>query len=169
MAQVLHWPNFKLKNVPWLFGVFFPGPLACVQCWLEDQLLNQVHNCSQINQVNHCRPLHGLAWPIQSHSKSGQHSSSWGDSQSQPGLHWQGVFCYQLALARSVSCRANMGILDIQVDVLTSDIMAQGGGAAGPVQDVQHQPGDASVGFSGFIACTNKRYHHGLHSGSIVV
>ncbi len=79
-----------------------------------------------------------LAWQTLSHS--GQLSSGWGDSQSQPGLHWQGVFRNQLALSRSVSCRANMGIQEIQVEVLTSDVMAEAGGAAGPALDVQHQP-----------------------------
>jgi len=44
----------------------------------------------------------------------------------------------QLALSRSVSCRANMGIREIQVDVLTSDVMVGPGaeGAAGPAPDV---------------------------------
>ncbi len=46
----------------------------------------------------------------------------------------------QLALSRSVSCRANMGIREIQVDVRTSDVMAGAGGAAGPAQDVLHEP-----------------------------
>ncbi len=48
--------------------------------------------------------------------------------------------CNQLALSRSVSCRANMGIREIQVDVWTSDVMAGAGGAAGPAQDVRHEP-----------------------------
>ncbi len=42
----------------------------------------------------------------------------------------------QLALSRSVSCRANMGIQEIQVDVQTSDVVAGAGGAAGPAPDV---------------------------------
>ncbi len=47
----------------------------------------------------------------------------------------------QLAPSRSVSCRANMGILEILVDILTrtSDVMARAGGAAA-AQDVRHQP-----------------------------
>jgi hypothetical protein len=36
----------------------------------------------------------------------------------------------QLALSRSVSCRANMGIREILVDIQTSDVMACAGGAA---------------------------------------
>jgi hypothetical protein len=48
----------------------------------------------------------------------------------------------QLALSRSVSCRANMGIREIQVNVRTSDVMVGpgAGGAAGPALDVRHQP-----------------------------
>ena len=35
---------------------------------------------------------------------------------------------------------AKMGIREIQVDVLTSDVMAGAGGSAGPAPDVRHQP-----------------------------
>ncbi len=35
------------------------------------------------------------------------------DSQSQPGLHWRGVFRNQLELSRSVSCWAKTGIREI--------------------------------------------------------
>ena len=45
----------------------------------------------------------------------------------------------QLALSRSVSCRANMGIREILVDIRTSDVMARAGGAAA-APDVRHQP-----------------------------
>ncbi len=137
LAQVL-----LLPNLPRRFGVFFPDPLACLPCWLEAQLLTQVCNCSQINHgpgylwtaagQHHC-----LAWLTRSHS--GHCSSCCGDSQSQPGLHWQGVFHNQLALWRSVSCRANMGIREIQVDVLTSDVMGRAWSAAGLALVVQHQ------------------------------
>jgi hypothetical protein len=33
-----------------------------------------------------------------------------------------------------------MGILEIQVDVRTSDVMVGASGAAGPAPDVRHQP-----------------------------
>jgi hypothetical protein len=45
----------------------------------------------------------------------------------------------QLALSRSVSCRANMGIREILVNIWTSDVMARAGGAAAAL-DVRHQP-----------------------------
>ena len=35
---------------------------------------------------------------------------------------------------------ARMGVREIQVDVLTSDVMAGAGGAAGPAPDVRYQP-----------------------------
>ncbi len=35
---------------------------------------------------------------------------------------------------------AKMGIREIQVDIQTSEVMADAGGAAGPAQDVRHQP-----------------------------
>ncbi len=93
--------------------------------------------------VNLGRATPRPAWPL-TRSHSGQRSSGWGDSQSesQPGLHWQGVFRNLLVLSSSVSCRANMGITEIQVDVLTSDVMAgaRARGAAGPAPDVRHQP-----------------------------
>jgi hypothetical protein len=43
-AQVLLRPN-----LPGHLGVFFPGPLACLPCWLEAKLLTHILNCSQIN------------------------------------------------------------------------------------------------------------------------
>ncbi len=123
LAQVLLQPN-----LPWRFGVSFPGPLACLQYWLEAQLLIQVSNCSQINHSpgylwTAAGQRHCLAWKTRSHS--GQCSRCWVDSQSQLGLHWQGVFHNQLELSRSiwVSCWAKMGILENQVDV-PSDIIA---------------------------------------------
>ena len=33
----------------------------------------------------------------------------------------------------------------------------------------QQVPGDASVGFRGYIPCIYPRYHHGMHAGSLVV
>ena len=39
-----------------------------------------------------------------------------GDSQSQPQLHWQGVFRNQLEHLRTVYCRAKMGIREVKVD-----------------------------------------------------
>jgi hypothetical protein len=47
--------------------------------------------------------------------------------------------CIQLALSRPVSCRANMGIREILVDIRTSDVMARAGVAAA-AQDVRNQP-----------------------------
>ena len=45
----------------------------------------------------------------------------------------------QLALSRSDSCKANMGIREILVDIRTSDVMARAGVAAA-AQDVRNQP-----------------------------
>ena len=53
-AQVLLRPN-----LPGRFGVFFPGPLACLPCWLKAQRLSQVCNCSPINHDPGERP----GWP----------------------------------------------------------------------------------------------------------
>ncbi len=47
----------------------------------------------------------------------------------------------QRHLAASKQCfTAKLGFWEIQVDVLTSDVMAGAGGAVGPAQDVQYQP-----------------------------
>jgi hypothetical protein len=94
-----------LPNLPRRFGVFFPGPLACLQCWREPQLLTQVCNCSQINHVpgyQWTAAWQLLAWQTWSHP--GQRNSCRGNSQSQPGPCWQEVFLNQLKLSRSVSC-----------------------------------------------------------------
>jgi hypothetical protein len=68
-------------------------------------------------------------------------------SQSQPGLHWQGVFHNQLGAI----AEPTVGIREIQVDVLVrtraSDVMARAGGAA----DVQKVPCNASVVFIGYL------------------
>jgi hypothetical protein len=46
-----------------------------------------------------------------------------------------------IVMAASKPCfAANLGFREIQVDVRTSDVMAGAGGAAGPAQDVRHQP-----------------------------
>ena len=38
-------------------------------------------------------------------------------------------------------CRAaDMGVLEIQVEALPCDVMAGGGGTAGPAQEIRHQP-----------------------------
>ncbi len=44
-------------------------------------------------------------------------------------------------IAASKPCRdANMGIREILLKAWADDVMAGGGGAAGPAQDVRHQP-----------------------------
>ena len=44
-------------------------------------------------------------------------------------------------IAASKPCReANMGIREISLDARAGDVMAGGGGAAGPAPDVRHQP-----------------------------
>ncbi len=44
-------------------------------------------------------------------------------------------------IASSKPCRdARMGIREILLEALAGDVMAGGGGAAGPAPDVQHQP-----------------------------
>ena len=60
-------------------------------------------------------------------------------------LSSRGLFLSRAAVRRHISasklCRAaKMGIQEIQVDVLTSDVMAGAGGGAGPAPDVRHQP-----------------------------
>ncbi len=60
-------------------------------------------------------------------------------------LYSRGLFLSREAVHRHIAaskpCRAaKMGIRQIQVDVLTADVMAGAGGAAGPVPDVRHQP-----------------------------
>ncbi len=44
-------------------------------------------------------------------------------------------------IAATKPCReANMGIREILLEVRAGDVMAGGGGAAGPTLDVRHQP-----------------------------
>ena len=62
-------------------------------------------------------------------------------------LSSRGLFLSRAAVHRHIAAlrpcsAANMGIREIQVDVRTSDsdVLAGVGGAAGPAQDVRHQP-----------------------------
>ena len=60
-------------------------------------------------------------------------------------LSSRGLFLSQAAVRRHIAaskpCRAaKLGIKEIQVEVLTSDVMAGAGGGAGPAPDVRHQP-----------------------------
>jgi hypothetical protein len=102
---------------------FFFGP-SCPGAWptcLPPMQAggSSVNSSSQLQPINHgpgylwtaAGPYHCLAWQTRSHS--GQLSRGWGDSQSQPGLNWQGVFCNHLKLSRSVSCWAQMVIREI--------------------------------------------------------
>ncbi len=56
-----------------------------------------------------------------------------------------GLFLSRAAVRRHMAASkpcftAKLGFREIQVDVLTSDVMAGAGGAAGPAPDVRHQP-----------------------------
>ena len=57
----------------------------------------------------------------------------------------RGAVWRQIAAAKP--CRAvDMGFREIQVEARAGDVMAGGGGAAGPAPDIRHQPpGDASL------------------------
>ncbi len=60
-------------------------------------------------------------------------------------LSSRGLFLSRAAVHRHIAaskpcCAAKMGILQIQVDVRTADVMAGAGGAAGLAPDVRHQP-----------------------------
>ena len=59
-------------------------------------------------------------------------------------LNWGAVLRH---IAAAKPCRAaDIGIREIQVEALPGDVMAGGGGAAGPAPDIRHQPpGDASL------------------------
>jgi hypothetical protein len=61
-------------------------------------------------------------------------------------LNW-GAIQRHIAAAKLGPCRAaDMGFREIQVEALPGDVMAGGGGAAGPAPDIGHQPpGDASI------------------------
>ena len=66
-------------------------------------------------------------------------------------LSSRGLFLNRAAVRRHIaaakSCRAaDLGIREIQVEARPGDVMAGGGGAAGPAPDIRHQPpGDASL------------------------
>jgi hypothetical protein len=71
--------NFRLVFQPKFcfgpncFGFFSAGPLACRPCWLEAQLLTQVHK--KIKGQGHCTgeqlsaagPCRVVAWPTRNH------------------------------------------------------------------------------------------------------
>ncbi len=59
-------------------------------------------------------------------------------------LNWGAVW-RQIAAAKP--CRAaDMGFREIEVEARPGDVMAGGGGTAGPAQEIRHQPpGDASL------------------------
>jgi hypothetical protein len=61
-------------------------------------------------------------------------------------LSSRGLFHNRAAVRRHIAaskpCRAaDLGFREIHVDVRAGDVMAGGGGAAGPAPDVRHQPG----------------------------
>ncbi len=66
-------------------------------------------------------------------------------------------------------CDANMGIREILLEALAGDVMAGGGGAAGPAPDVRHQPaGDvqAKIRNNILIPCkTQSEHQHSWSSG----
>ncbi len=83
-------PKFRFDPTCPGASCFLSRPTCLPPCWLDAQLLYQVHNCSQINYGPGYRwtaagPRHGLARQTRSHPV--QRSSGWGDSQSQAGLH----------------------------------------------------------------------------------
>ena len=60
-------------------------------------------------------------------------------------LSSRGLFLTRSAVLRHITAakhvsEADMGIWEIQVEALAGDVMAGGGGDAGPAQDVRHQP-----------------------------
>ncbi len=71
-------------------------------------------------------------------------------------LSSRGLFLNRAAVRRHIAaaktCRAaDMGYREIQVEARPCDVMAGGGGAAGPAPDIRHQPpGDVSI-----EQCTN--------------
>ncbi len=95
----------------------------------------------------------------------------------------QGLFLSRAAVqwvhrhisASKPCCAAKMGLPQIQVDVLTSDVLAGAGGAAGPAPDVtasdtsQKVPQVQSIMFSEYIPHTHHIQHQGLFTGSLVV
>ena len=60
-------------------------------------------------------------------------------------LSHRGMFLNRASVRRHIAaakpCReANLGIRELQVEARAGDVMAGGGGAAGPAPDVRHQP-----------------------------
>ena len=78
-------------------------------------------------------------------------------------LSHRGMFLNRASVRRHIAaskpCReANQGIREIQVEARAGDVMAGGGGAAGPAPDVRHQPaGDVQADISNniLIPCRN--------------
>ncbi len=175
--QVVFLPKFCFSPTGSL-GVFFPGPLACLPCWLEAQLLTQVHNCSQINHgpgfrwtaagLHHC-----LAWlPTQSHS--GQRSSSWVDSQSQaPSLDSTGkeYFTTNLSFQGPSESLAEPIWVSWKFKLMSCPrpVTSRGPGRGWTSDTSQQVQCHASVDFRGYIPCIHHWYHHGMQAGSVVV
>ena len=61
-------------------------------------------------------------------------------------------------------CAANMGFREIHVEARPGDVMAGGGGAAGPAPDIQHHqpPGDASLQQCTVITYTATKHYKTL-------
>ena len=111
------------------------------------------------------------AWRTRIHSGP-QCSRGWGDSQSQPGLHWQGVFSDQFELSRSLAepTWASGKFKSIMSRPVTS------WPEPGARRD-QRRTSDtsqkvlchASVDFTEYEPCISPRYHHGMNACSVVV
>jgi hypothetical protein len=74
-------------------------------------------------------------------------------------LSSRGLFLSRAAVHRHIAASkpwsaAKMGIREIQVDVRTSDVLAEAGGAAGSAPVVRHQPEGTSGGKPMHTACT---------------
>ena len=91
-------------------------------------------------------------------------------------LSHRGMFLNRASVNRHIAatkpCReAKLGILEIQVEARAGDVMAGGGGAAGPAPDVRHQPaGDvlAEILTRKLIPCRMLiMYEHWLSSGLV--
>jgi hypothetical protein len=93
-------------------------------------------------------------------------------------LSHRGMFLNRASVRRHIAaskpCReANQGIREIQVEARAraGDVMAGGGGAAGPAPDVRHQPaGDVQAEISNniLIPCRNNFKHRRWWSSGIV-
>jgi hypothetical protein len=89
-------------------------------------------------------------------------------------LSHRGMFLNQASVRRHIAatkpcCEANMGIREILMEARAGDVMACGGGAAGPAPDVRHQSaGDvqAEIRNNILIPCrTLLMYQHSWSSG----